>query len=127
MKLEIDKFADPRVDVDFVIGLNVDDGVVRPYYQSFTPDVDWPWYITTLTAGVTKIIEEFLDGRVEGDLKTAVLDKIQGVIDGLVALLPDDMKIHTIRFTEDAIVVTACPDGPVIPWRVIAVQAGVRA
>jgi hypothetical protein len=126
MKLEIDKFADPRVDVDFVIGLNVDNGAVRPYYRSFAVDVDWPWYITTLTLGVTKIVEEFLDDRVEGDMKPTVLDKIQGVIDGLVALLPDDMKIHTIRLTEDAVVVTACPDGDVIPWRVFAVPAGVR-
>lgn len=126
MKLEIDKFADPRVDVDFVIGLNVDDGMVRPYYRSFTVDVDWPWYITTLTLGVTKIVEEFLDDRVEGDMKPAVLDKIQGVIDGLVALLPDDMKIHTIRLTEDTVVVTTCPDGDLIPWRVLAIPAGVR-
>jgi hypothetical protein len=126
MKLEIDKFADPDVDVDFVIGINVDDGVVRPYYRSFTVDVDWPWYITTLTLGVTKIVEEFLDDRVEGDLKPTVLEKIQGVIDGLVALLPGDMKIHTIRLVEDAVVVTACPEGDVIPSRVLAVPASVR-
>ena len=126
MKLEIDKFADPSVDVDFVIGLNVNDGVVGPYYRSFTVDVDWPWYITTLTLGVTKIVEEFLDGRVEGDMKPTVLEEIQGAIDALVALLPDDMKIHTIRLIEDAVVVTACPDGDVVPWRVLAVPAGVR-
>jgi hypothetical protein len=126
MKLEIDNFADPTVYVDFVIGLNVDDGLVRPYYRSFTTDVDWPWYITTVTLGVTKIVEEFLDNRVEGDMKPKVLEKIQGVIDGLVGLLPDDMKIHTIRLTEDAIVVTACPDGDVIPSRVLALPAGAR-
>jgi hypothetical protein len=126
LKLEINNFTDPSVDVDFVIGLNVEDGIVRPYYRSFTVDVDWPWYITTLSLGVTKIIEEFLDDGVEGQMKPRVLEKIQGVIDGLVALLPDDMKIHTIRLTEDAVLITACPDGDVIPWRVLAVPAGVR-
>jgi hypothetical protein len=126
MKLEIDKFADPRVEVDFVIGLSVDDGAVRPYYRSFATDVDWPWYITTITLGVTKIIEEFLDNRVERKLKPAILEKIQGVIDELVAMLPDNTKIHTIRLTEDAVVVTACPDGDVIPSRVLALPAGAR-
>jgi hypothetical protein len=124
MKLEIDKFADPDVDVDFVIGLTVDEGVVHPYYRTFTVDVDWPWYITTVTLGVTKIIEEFLDDRVEGEMKPAVLQEIQGAIDDLVALLPNDMKIHTISLTEDAVLVTACPAGDVIPSRVLAIPVG---
>jgi hypothetical protein len=127
MKLEIDNFTDPRVDADFVIGLTADDGAVHPYYRSFTTDVDWPWYITTLTLGVTKIVEEFLDGPVQDDLKPAILKKIQGTIDDLVALLPDGMKIHSIRLTEDAIVITACPKGDLIPSRVLAVPVGVRA
>jgi hypothetical protein len=110
-----------------VVGINVDDGVVRPYYRSFTVDVDWPWYITTLTLGITKIIEEFLDDRVDGNLKPTILEKIQGVIDDLVALLPGDMKVHTIRLVEDAVVVTACPAGDVVPSRVLAVPAGVRS
>ena len=126
LKLEINNFTDPSIDVDFVIGLNVDEGMVRPYYRSFTVDVDWPWYVTTLSLGVTKIIEEFLDEGVEEQMKPSVLAEIQGVIDGLVALLPGDMKIHTIRLTEDAVVITACPDGDVTPWRVLAVPAGVR-
>jgi hypothetical protein len=126
MKLEINNFTDPSVDVDFVVGLNVDDGMVRPYYRSFTVDVDWPWYITTLSLGITKIVEEFLDDGVEGQMKPSILEEIQGVIDGLVALLPGDMKIHTIRLTEDAVLITACPDGDLIPWRVLAVPAGVK-
>jgi hypothetical protein len=127
MKLEIDNFTDPRVDADFVIGLTVDDGVVHPYYRSFTTDVDWPWYITTLSLGITKIVEEFLDGPVQDELKPAILKKIQGTIDGLVALLPDDMKIHSIRLAEDAVVITACPEGDLVPSRVLAVPVGIRA
>jgi hypothetical protein len=127
MKLEIDNFTDPTVDVDFVVGLNIDDGVVTPYYRSFAVDVDWPWYITTLTLGVTKIVEEFIDERVEGDMKPAVLERIQGVIDDLLARLPDDMRVHSIRLTEDAVVVTTCPAGDVTPSRVLAVSAGMKA
>jgi hypothetical protein len=126
MSLEINNFADPRVDVDFTVGLIVADGVVRPYYRSFTVDVDWPWYVTTLTLGVTKIVEEFLDGGVEGEMKPAVLEEIQGAIDQLVALLPDGMRIHTIGLAEDAVIVTACPDGDMIPSRVFAIPAGIR-
>jgi hypothetical protein len=127
MKLEINNFADPRVDVDFVIGLNVEAGVVRPYYRSFTVDVDWPWYVTALTLGITKIVEEFLDDRVEGKMKPSILQNVQGAIDDLVALLPGDMKIHTIGLAEDAVLVTACPDGDLIPSRVFAAPVGVQA
>lgn len=54
-KLAIDNFADPNIDVDFTIGLRVRNGSVEPFYKSFAVDVDWPWWVTVITAGVSKI------------------------------------------------------------------------
>jgi hypothetical protein len=111
-KLAIDNFADPDIDVDFTIGLRVRNGSVEPYYRSFAVDVDWPWWVTVITAGVSKLVEEFIDGKIEGRLKPAILAGLKDQLDALVAQIPGDLRLHSLSFAENEIRVTVCPGGP---------------
>jgi hypothetical protein len=128
-KLAIDNFADPNIDVDFTIGLRVRNGSVEPYYRSFAVDVDWPWWVTTITAGVSKLVEEFIDGKIEARLKPAILAGVKSQLDALVAQIPGDLRLHSLRFAENEIRVTVCPGGPHAAHLVLATsgQAGTDA
>lgn len=114
-KLEINNFSDPTLYVDFVLGLDVVDGSVVPRYKSFNVDVDWPWWVTTLTLGITKIVEEFIESDIESGLKDAIRQRITDKIDAMVDLLGDDKKVHTVSLTDESVVVTACPQGKKVP------------
>jgi hypothetical protein len=119
-KLAIDNFADPNIDVDFTIGLRVRNGSVEPFYKSFAVDVDWPWWVTVITAGVSKIVEEFIDGRIEARLKPAILAAVKEQIDDLVDQIPGDLRLHSLSLAENEIRVTVCPSGGDTPFLVLA-------
>jgi hypothetical protein len=124
-KLAIDNFADPNIDVDFTVGLRVRNGSVEPYYKSFAVDVDWPWWVTGITAGVSKLVEEFIDGKIEARLKPAILTGLKNQLDALVDQIPGDLRLHSLRFAENAISVTVCPAGPHTPFLVLAMAGPV--
>ncbi len=123
-KLEINNFSDPTLYIDFVLGLDVVAGAVVPAYKSFSVDVDWPWWVTTLSLGITKIVEEFVEGAIEGDLKAEIRERIADKIDAMVDLLGDDKKVHTVSLTDEAVVVTACPEGRRVPDLSLPVYTG---
>jgi hypothetical protein len=125
LQLAIDDFADPNVDIDFTIGLRVRNGSVEPFYRRFAVDVDWPWWVTVITAGVSKIVEEFIDEKVEEVLKPRILEEVREQIDGLIDQLPGDLRLHTLHLAENEIRVTACPVGTQTPFMVLATAAAV--
>lgn len=114
-KVEVDNFFDPTLYVDLVVRPVVVEGAVEARYASFSVDIDWPWYITTLSAGITKIVEEFKEDGVEAGLKRDILARIQARIDQIVGLLGDDKLVHAVSLSQDAIAVTACPTGDDVP------------
>ena len=107
--LAVDNFTDPNVDIDFTIGLWVRNGAVEPFYRHFSVDVDWPWWVTVVSAGATKIVEEFVDKRVERDVKPRMLAEVTNRLDGFVSQLPGNLRLHAIAMAQDEIRVTACP------------------
>jgi len=111
-KLAIDNFPDPNLDVDFTIGLRVRNGTVEPFYKSLSVDVDWPWWVTVITHGVSKIVEEFIDGKIEAKLKPAILTGVKDQIDKLVDEIPGNLRLHSLSLAENEIRVTVCPGGP---------------
>jgi hypothetical protein len=124
-KLAIDNFADPNIDVDFTIGLRVRNGSVEPFYKSFAVDVDWPWWVTVITAGVSKIVEEFIDGKIEAKLKPAILAGVKDQIDDLVDQIPGNLRLHSLSLAENEIRVTVCPGGPHTAFLVLATSGQV--
>ncbi|MGH9181508.1 MAG: hypothetical protein ACRD0Q_07900 [Acidimicrobiales bacterium] len=105
----INNFADPDLDIDFVIRIRVRSGTADAFLQSFSVDVDWPLWVTVVTAGASKIVEEFLDARIERELKPRLLTEVKRLLDGFVAQLPGGLRLHTIALGRDEIRVTACP------------------
>ncbi len=126
-KLEVNNFTDPSLSIDFTLGLDVVNGSVQPRYKSFSVDIDWPWWVTTLSLGITKIVEEFKEDDIEGGLKDDIRQRITDRIDAMVALLGQDKKVHSVALTEDAVIVTACPAGRRIPGVSLPVFTGATA
>ncbi len=114
-RVAVNNFFDPTLYVDLVVRPEVVGGAVVARYSSFAVDIDWPWYITSLSLGVTKIVEEFKEESVEGDLKRDILARIQARIDLIVGLLGDDVLVHAVSLSQDTIRVTACPSGDDVP------------
>lgn len=107
LKLGINNFFDPDVDVDAKIGVGVaSEGPVLAFYRSFEVDVDWPWWVTGITLGITKIVEEFMDKAVSSKMKDKIVNDLrasfQSKVDGLSGTV---VAIDTIK---DAVLVTLC-------------------
>jgi hypothetical protein len=117
LKVEVNNFFDPDVDVDAKIALGVSpEGQVLAFYRSFAVDVDWPWWVTGLTLGVTKIIEEFKDGTVERKLKNEILNDFRADIQARVDAFG---KVGAIETVQDKVIVTVCePSGGSLVGRI---------
>ncbi len=123
-RVAVDNFADPDVNVDLTVGLRVRNGSIEPYYRSFAVDVDWPSWVTILTAGASKIVEDFLDGQIEKALKPRILDGLKTQLDAFVGRLPGNLRLHTLTLADDVIRVTACPGGRDTPFLVLPSVVG---
>lgn len=110
LKLAIDDFFDPDIDVDARIGVGMSpEGKVVAFYKSFAVDVDWPWWVTGITLGITKIVEEFVDGMVESAMKLRILNDLRA---GFQSNLDDlDGTVGSLETAQDMILVTVCQSG----------------
>jgi hypothetical protein len=110
LKLAINNFFDPDVDVDARVGIGMSpEGKVLAFYRSFAVDVDWPWWVTGITLGISKIVEQFVDGMVEDAMKNRILDDLRN---GFQARL-DDLggTVGSLETAQDMILVTLCQSG----------------
>jgi hypothetical protein len=119
-KLAIDNFADPDLDVDMVIGVRIRNGAAEPFYRRFAVDVDWPWWVTAISAGVSKVVEEFIESKIEARLRRQILTAVKAQIDDLVERVPGDLRLHSVRLGRDQLSVTACPAGGETRFLVVA-------
>jgi hypothetical protein len=106
LKLDINNFFDPDVNIDAVLQVGIaPDGRALVYYKSFSVDVDWPWWVTGITLGITKIVEEFLDGAVEKKIKPRMLAGFKSQVDAIIRLNGTVSRIVT---AQDRVIVTTC-------------------
>ena len=77
-----------------------------------------------ITAGVSKIVEEFIDGKIEAKLKPAILAGVKDQIDDLVDQIPGSLRLHSLSLAENEIRVTVCP-GPRTSFLVLATSGQV--
>jgi hypothetical protein len=111
LKVEVNNFFDPDVDVDARIAVGVSpEGRALAWYKSFSTDVDWPWWVTGITIGVTKIIEQFKDGTVEDKIKPRMLNGFITQLQAQVAAFPG--VVSAIETQQDRVLVTVC-DAPI--------------
>ncbi len=112
LKAAVNNFADPDIDVDFTIGLRMRNGAVEPFYKSFSVEVDWPWWVTVVTLGVSEFVEGLIADKIDAAARPLVLDAVKSLIEGMVDQLPDGLRLHSLQLVTDEIRVTACPGGP---------------
>lgn len=112
LKAAVNNFADPDINVDFTIGLRMRNGAVEPFYKSFSVDVDWPWWVTVVTLGVSEFVEGVIADKIDAAARPLVLEAVKGLIEGMADQLPDGLRLHSLQLVTDEIRVTACPAGP---------------
>ncbi len=89
----------PEITVSALIGFTVSANKVTAVIKAFDLDVD--------LLGFT--LPEFLTGGAEGRAKKAVQEPLQKQVDQLLALLPANQLIHSVRTVPDSIEITICP------------------
>lgn len=111
LKVQVENFFDPNVDVDAKIAVGISpEGNVIAFYRSFAVDVDWPWWVTGITLGISKIVEEFADGTVEAQMKNKILNDLRDAFQARLTALGG--RAVDMEAIQDAILVTICnPDG----------------
>ncbi len=99
LKAAINNFPDPDFNVDMKVGVGVGPGnTVTVFYRSFSVDVDWPWWVTSISLGITKIVEEIVEGRIEGNIKNRILDTVRTRINEAARLIPGVLtSIETLQ------------------------------
>lgn len=107
LELQIDNFTNPDVYVDAVIAVGVSSsGEGLAWYKSFSVDVDWPWWVTGLSHGISKIVEEFVDEAVQSELKPIVLEAMKSNLNAAISSYGG--VVSGIETARDRILVTAC-------------------
>lgn len=107
MKLDINNFFDPDVDVDARIGVGVSaENEALAFYRSFKVDVDWPWWVTGVTLGISKIVEEFIDGMVQGKIKTRMLNDLRAEIDNFISI--SGGVVSALETEQDRVTAVVC-------------------
>jgi hypothetical protein len=107
--ISIDNFVDPDLDVDCTIRLKAQNGEVVPTYQSFSVDVDWPWWVTGLSLGISKIVEEVVEDQIEGELRTRLLKAVKDEFNSHLALIPPTHRLYSVTTVTNQINFTVCP------------------
>ena len=106
-KIAINNAPDPDLNIDMKIGMGVSPGNnISLFYKSFSSDIDWPWWFDVVSLGITKIIENILEDRIEGKLKPAILNGMRTKITQTASGIPG--VITQITPVQDAIQLTIC-------------------
>jgi hypothetical protein len=125
--LAIDHFSDPNIDMDFTLGLRVRNGAADPFYQNVAIDIDWPWWVTVLSADMSERITDVVQNVVEALLKPQILEKVRDCFRTHVEQLPHTLQLHALRLGPNEIMATACPPGPDMPFIVLPAVASHEA
>jgi hypothetical protein len=99
LKAAINNFPDPDLNIDMKIGLGVGPGnTVSVFYRSFSVDVDWPWWVTSISLGITKIVEEIVEGMIQGKIKNKILEALKTQLTNAAKQIPGVLtSIETLQ------------------------------
>ena len=103
----INNFPDPDLNVDMKIGVGVGPGnTVSVFYRSFAVDVDWPFFVTAISLGITKIVESIAEGQIEGKIKGQILETLRTQINAAAKLIPG--VLASVQTLQDELRVKVC-------------------
>jgi hypothetical protein len=109
LKVSVDNFFDPDLNINMVIAVRAAGNNVVVSYRSYSNDLDWPWWVTGITAGITKIIEEVIEDKIEGKVKPLILQKLKEQIGSFISLIPPTHRLVSLTTEADEIRGLACP------------------
>jgi hypothetical protein len=106
-KIAINNAPDPDLNIDMKIGAGVTPGNnISVFYKTFSTDVNWPWWFDAVTLGISKIIENVIEERIEKKLKPAILNGMRTKISQTAGAIPG--VLTQINPVADAIQLTIC-------------------
>jgi hypothetical protein len=109
LKVAVPNFFDPDLNVDMVIGVSAVNNTVTVSYKSYSNDLDWPWWVTGISLGITKIIEEIIESQIEKKVKPLILEKLKEQIDSFLKLIPPTHRLHSLTTESNEISGMVCP------------------
>ena len=109
LRVAVPNFFDPDLNVDMVIGVRAVNHNVVVSYKSYSNDVDWPWWVTGITLGITEFIESTIESRLEQKVKPLILQKLKEQIDSFLRLIPPTHRLQALTTEPDQIRAQVCP------------------
>jgi hypothetical protein len=109
LKIAVDNFFDPDLDVDMVIGLTAVNHSPVVTFKSYSNDVRWPWWVTGITLGITEFIDGTIESKIEQKVKPLILEKLKEQIESLLRLIPSTHRLQTLATASDEIRAMVCP------------------
>ncbi len=109
LKVSVPNFFDPDLNINMVVGVSAASNDVVVLYRSFSIDLDWPWWVTGITLGITKFIEEVIESRIEQQIKPLILQALKEQIDSFIQLIPPTHRLQSLTTESDEIRGLVCP------------------
>lgn len=109
LKVAVPSFFDPDLNIDMVIGVSAASNNVVVSYRSYSNDLDWEWWVTGITLGISKFIEEIIESKIEQRVKPLILQKLKEQIDSFISLIPPTHHLHSLTTEADEIRGLVCP------------------
>jgi len=108
LRVDVPNFFDPDLNVDLVIAVKAANNNVVTSYRSYSNDVDWPWWVTGITLGITEFIEGVIESRIEQKIKPLILQQVKEQIESYLSLLPSTYRLHSLTTEPDEIRALIC-------------------
>jgi hypothetical protein len=109
LRVAVPNFFDPDLNVDMVIGVSAVNHIPTVSFRSYSNDVDWPWWVTGITLGITEFIENAIESRIEQKVKPLILQKLKEQIDSFLRLIPPTHRLQSLTTEADEIRAMVCP------------------
>lgn len=109
LKVAVDNFFDPNLNVDMVIGVSASSSNVVVAYRSYSNDLDWPWWVTGITIGISKLIEEIIESKIEQTVKPLILQKLKEQIESFISMIPATHRLVSLTTEANEIMGLVCP------------------
>mgnify|MGYP000218047527 CR=1 FL=1 len=109
LKVSVPNFFDPDLNIDIVIGVSAASNSAVVSYRSYSNDLDWPWWVTGITLGITKLIEEVIESRIERGVKPLILQKLKEQIDSFIRFIPPTHSLHSLTTEDNEVRGLVCP------------------
>lgn len=109
LKVEVPNFFNPDLNIRMTIRAAVEEGRPRAYFTQYSASVNWPWWVTGITLGITEFIENILEDKIEAQTRPKILSAIQAQLEQAVGNLPPNRRLTSVETAPDQLRIMICP------------------